>query len=273
MSKLLSIIIPWCNRFEIKESLLKNKVFFVRHDLEIIIVNCSGQAEWLDELCRSYALDNIKVIDIRQEVFNKSLAINLGAYKASSRTLFLLDADIIIKDDFIDAALSQLQDDRFICINRVYESGSENGSSDQHAALEEIAYFIEIVANGKKLFVETNRVRFLEGSRSAPGLILLSKNHFIAINGMNSDLQYWGWEDIDMQIRLQAMLNLSMYKLGSVIHISHGDEVRNFRKNSRVESETTNFSICLSRYNISNYHGSYSSDVKRFATYLVEKNF
>lgn len=273
MNKLLSIIIPWCNRFEIKESLLKNKRSFARQDLEIIIVNCSGQADWLDRLCRSYACDNIKIVNVKQEVFNKSLAINLGAYKASSKTLFLLDADIIIKDDFIDAALSQLRDDRFICINRVYESDSENNSSDQHVKLKEVAYFIEIVVNDKKLLVETNRVRLLDGSRSAPGLILLSKNHFLAVNGMNSVLQYWGWEDIDMQIRLQAMLNLSMYKLGSVIYLSHGDEVRNFRKNSRAESETTNFSICLSKYNVSDYRGSYDNDIERFANCLVERSF
>ncbi len=67
----VSIIIPWSNRPDLAESLEKNYNIFNVDHIEIIIVNFGGNTEEANEIVNASALNNIKLLHIESEVFNK----------------------------------------------------------------------------------------------------------------------------------------------------------------------------------------------------------
>ena len=103
---------------------------------------------------------------------------------------------------------------------RVFESRVQY--EDAASELEELVYSIKLsVRGGREASVETNRVRFSDGSRSAPGIVMLAREHFLEVAGMNSDLQGWGWEDLDLLVSLQLALSLRQQQAGAVVHLTH----------------------------------------------------
>ena len=260
----LSIIIPWYNRKELKTTLLKNMDAISKSDLELVIVNCGGDNQWLMNNCANYFPASSRIVEIKNVCFNKSLALNIGVSQSSSSRLFFLDADIILRDIEFARVIKKISNKRFLTIGEVYESSNLLENNEEVSKVSEIGYYTELVVNGKSLNIETNRVSFSNNSRSAPGLILLTKKNFIGVNGMNSDLNTWGWEDLDLQIRLKIKYDLLQEKIGRVVHLSHGDEVRNLLNKSSAECEMKNFSICLSQYDRGNYLGTYVQDVSNY---------
>jgi hypothetical protein len=121
---------------------------------------------------------------------------------------------------------------------------------------------IELVTtDDRRVKVETNRTRFADGSRSGPGLILLAREHFLHVDGMNSQLEGWGWEDNDLVARLQLMLGLSERRAGSATHLSHGDHLRCVNGRSRMETANANIARSLARDAQGNFQGTYRADV------------
>lgn len=257
----LSIIIPWSNRREIVTTLQENSVIFGAHDLEVIIVNCGGDSAQLHQATTGIQLTRLRCIELQDAEFNKALALNIGVYAARAPRLFFLDTDVILKEDFFAAVLPMLDTRCFVTVERVFESLGV--SVDKQSQLEEVVQWIQLVAtNNREAKVETNRARFKDGSRSAPGLVLLGRQHFIEIDGMNSDLRGWGWEDMDLLVRLQLALGLRQCYMGSAVHLTHGDEVRYFGPGGRSASEQLNLSICMENYRLGHFSGTYADDVK-----------
>lgn len=256
----LSVIIPWSNRPVLQETLPRNRRVFDRHNLEIIIVNCGGDEVQLRELLREHDPARFNCLKIETSVFNKPLALNIGVSASRSPHLFFLDADVILREDFLPSAFEAFNAGHFVTVDRVVESHPRPFGDDNQ--LYEMAYSISFVAkNGRKAHIETNRVRFTDGSRSAPGLVLIAREHFLAVDGMNSDLEGWGWEDNDLLLRLQFALNLTVHRTGSALHLTHGDEERNWAGIKRGASEKLNFAACLKNYRAGHYFGTYRNDV------------
>lgn len=262
----LSIIIPWSNRNEIITSLKGNMWTFKRHKLEVIIVNYGGNQTFLESSLEQIHENCIRTVNIKQRNFNKCKAMNIGAFHAKSDKLFFLDADIILNDDFLDTAIELLCNNNFVTIKQVKESKSRPANEKKNICLSEIAYHTELfISDNRKILLETNRVNFQNNTRSAPGLLIVNKKDFEKIGGMNSELSSWGWEDLDVIVRLQAKCNLKRKQVGSVTHISHGDDVRSLGSKNRAESESQNFAICLSNYNKGNFLGSYKRDTHKLS--------
>jgi glycosyltransferase involved in cell wall biosynthesis len=266
----LSVIIPWRDRPEIATTLRENSAAFSARDLEVVVVNCGGDAAQLRAAAGGARLDRLRFIELEGAGFNKSLALNLGVYAARAPRLFFLDADVTLKGNFLAEALGLLDSECFVTGERVFESAAAAG--DEESQLEEVAQLVRLVAaGGREACVETNRARLRDGSRSAPGLVMLSRQHFVEVDGMNSDLHGWGWEDLDLLVRLQLALGLRQRQAGAAVHLTHGDEVRYFGGRTRAESEQTNFSACLENYRLGHFYGTYADDVatwkERVASY------
>jgi glycosyltransferase involved in cell wall biosynthesis len=262
----LSVIIPWRNRPEIETTLSANTRIFAAHELEVIVVNCAGDAQQLSTALSHINIPNLGSIELQPDKFNKSLALNLGVYAARAPYLFLLDTDVIFRDDSIPAALNLLETDAFVTIERAFESAPH--SSPEDSEIMEVVQSLRIVATGQReASVETNRLRITDGSKSAPGLIFLARRHFIEIGGMNSDLQGWGWEDIDLLLRLQLGLGLAHRQVGSVTHLTHGDEVRYFGEFGH-QSEQFNMAMCMENYKVGHFWGTYHDDVATWSAQL-----
>lgn len=262
----LSVIIPWRNRPEIETTLAANSRIFAAHELEVIIVNCAGDARQLSTALSHINIPNLRSIELQPEQFNKSLALNLGVYAARAPHLFLLDTDVILRDDFILAALDMTETNAFVTIERAFESTPH--SSPEDSEIMEVVQSLRVVATGQReASVETNRLRLTDGSKSAPGLVFVGRRQFIAVGGMNSDLQGWGWEDIDLLLRLQLSLGLAHRQIGSVTHLTHGDEVRYFGERG-YQSEQFNMAICMENYKAGHFWGTYLDDVATWSARL-----
>jgi hypothetical protein len=258
---LLSVVIPWHNRFELERTLAENGRILAAHNLEILVVNCGGETSWLSLRLKGLSLPRLCRIEVPTGHFNKSLALNLGTFVSHAPNLFFLDADIILKEDFIAKAIDTLSCSCFVTVDRVYESMTQASREPQF--LKTLVYTIELAdRRGRLVRLETNRLHLDDRSRGAPGLILLRKQDFLDVGGMNADLERWGWEDLDLLARLQLSLGLERRSMGSVVHLSHGDDVRNLGTMTRAISEAHNFSQCLASYCIGYFQGTYLEDVK-----------
>ncbi|WP_440134566.1 glycosyltransferase [Chitinophaga sancti] len=260
---LFSVIIPWCNRKELSETLNKNLPVFEKNEVEVIISNVGGDPSILQDILQSFPYPVITIQRPDITVFNKCLALNLGVSAATGTYLFLLDADVILEEDLLPEAAALLANNCFVTIRKVYES--QKNATASRSFISELAYFIAIEdINNNKALVETSRHYINEKSRSAPGLVMLRKEHFMDVNGMNTELSGWGWEDNDLLCRLQLKLSLKWEKISSAKHLTHTDQERKINNNSRKASEAANYAKCLDNYSQGNYAGTYKKDLQQY---------
>lgn len=257
----LSVIIAWCNRDELTETLLRNAPVFARAEAEVIVVNCGGDRARLDGLLRHIALPNLYVVTL-DVPFNKALALNVGVAASEGASLFFLDADVVLPADFFDTVLPRLDAHTIVTVDRVVESSSIEATHEERegTAIQDIAHQVVLSGPEMQICIETNRVHLGDGSRSGPGLILLAREDFIAQDGLNSDLEGWGWEDLDLIARLTFARNKNRIQAGTVLHLSHGDDVRAGGAERKRESEQQNFAACVHNYSVGYFFGTYDDD-------------
>jgi glycosyl transferase family 7 (putative galactosyltransferase) len=266
----LTVVIPWRDRPELAASLAHNLPRLAPFRAEVVVASCAGNPDLLREALAGLAFPALRVLDIPSPGFNKSLALNLGADAARGRRLFFLDTDVLLDDRFLAGALPRLDGRSFVTVERIVES--KPPARAEAPGLREIAWSVELVGRGgRKARVETNRIWFREGSRGGPGLILLEREHFLAVDGMNSDLEGWGWEDLDLIARLQLGLGLKRRPVGRAVHLSHGDEVREFAGRSRAASEQENLAVCLANYRLGHFTGTCADDAATWRERVTER--
>lgn len=257
----LSVIIPWCNRPELKVSLLENARVFQRAHSEVIVVNCGGDVKSSRQLLREVRFHGLKLVHVPHRHFNKSLALNAGVLVSRNKIVQFLDADIILDKNYFDEALHHLPKKAYVILARLTERGSESRATASQG-IAEIAQTITIVRSDRTAHVETNRLRYEDGSRSAPGIVMFSRKSFICVDGMNSDLEGWGFEDIDFLIRLQLATGLQPSQAGHGYHIPHDDKLRFFRGKTPQHNESINSAKCLFNYRSGYFMGTYLDDIK-----------
>lgn len=254
----LSVIVPWCDRPELEETLAANAARFAAHDVEVVIVQCAGDGDWLRAALGRVDLA-VTWVDVPAEEFNKALALNLGAYAARGQALLFLDCDVMLRDDFLTEALEKVEAGDFVTVRRVFESAAK--PQQRTESLRALAQAVGLeTPDGRTVWIETNRVRFDDGSRSGPGLIVVARDAFIAVDGMNSDLVGWGWEDLDLVARLQLTGLGTRRELGEVVHLTHDDTKR--AGGGTASTERDNFSVCLANYRLGYLRGTYEDDVE-----------
>lgn len=268
---LLSIIISWCNRPEIKISLRANRRAFMEQDAEVLVVNCGGDAAQLAGAFAGLDLGRLRCVEVGCDAFNKSLALNLGVHAARGEKVLFLDSDVLLHDGFVTSALAALDDDSFVTADRLQEAQPRR--DDAENALEEFAHVVQFVTkDGRRAQVETNRVSFTDGSRSGVGLAVLARRHFLEVNGMNSDLEGWGWEDLDILLRLQFVSGLEHRRVGAATHLTHDDTKRNLGGQTQAALEQMNFATCITNYRAANFYGTYSEDVQAWGARLAARD-
>ena len=53
--------------------------------------------------------------------------------------------------------------------------------------------------------------------------------------------------------------------MGSVVHLSHGDDVRSFEGSTPDANEQRNYTMCLVNYGLGHYRGTFEDDVATWA--------
>lgn len=257
----LSVIIPWCNRPELKTSLLENTPVFQKVHSEVIVVNCGGDVNSCHQLLRAVRIPGLKLVHVPHPHFNKGLALNAGFLVSREKVVQFLDADIILDKNYFNEALHCLPRKAYVTMARLSERGSESRACVS-LGIAEIAQTLTIVRSDRTVHVETNRLRYKDGSRSAPGIVMFHRQSFVRVDGMNSDLEGWGFEDIDFLIRLQLATGLQPSQAGHGYHISHDDKLRFFKGQTPQHNEATNSAQCLFNYRQGHFLGTYRDDIK-----------
>jgi len=262
----LSVIIPWRDRPELAEALQANARFLRRDDIEVLIVNGGGDFTAMQCLLKEHGWPGIRRIDLAGgRPFNKGECLNLGGSLSTGDSLFFLDADVILVEGFVDRVLEELaHGDRFTSVAVVRESEPELVPArwDPSSAIQKTALKRELTArNGNMATIEfwANT----DGTRTGAGLIAVQRGHFVEVKGSNSALEGWGFEDYDLQIRLQLALGLKRRTFGEVVHLSH---------ESRMQQETNqrNQAECFANYKQGRFNGTYEDDVARLAGGAIE---
>jgi hypothetical protein len=257
----VSIIITWKDRPVIGRMIRHNWPFLGNERYETVIVNCGGDRQALDDLLSGVGDGRVRIIDSGREQFNKCFALNVGVAASTGGSLFFLDTDVIMAEDVVGMAVSRLDGRSFVTIKWLIESDTRTRSAVMGDL--EMVQMMELTVQGgkRRILLETNRLRPIDGARFGGGSIAIERRHFLAVGGMNSALEGWGWEDIDLIARLQFALGLERVQAGEVTHLTHGDEERCLRGQSRAQSENANWVKCMTSYSAGNFTGTYLEDV------------
>ena len=258
MAPTLSIVIPWCNRPELGDTLPQNMEAFQSLDAEVLVINCGGDRQKLEPLVSVPGSRRPRVIEISREGFNKCLALNIGAVLSRGRRLFFLDADVVISPAVMAGIVERTDERAFVTIQWVVDSNA----TGRPTGLAESIQMMELVwTDGERLSFEFYRTRAADQARGGPGLICVLREQFLAVQGMNSKLTSWGWEDMDLIIRLQAMHGMRRVLFGEARHLAHDDSRRNLNGATRQESVSRNMSLCYANYERRKFFGTLRRDV------------
>ena len=261
---MLSIVVSWRDREQLSDALPSLLETVEILDGEVIIVNFSGSDELLKAQLE-HASSRVSVVKVTdQEYFNKAAAQNSGASVAKHPVLFFCDCDIILNPSDIVDLVNKLnaQEQVFATLAGVKETEVKSRGGN-HVVSGGCELNIS-TADGRRLQIIDTEEDAENGTRQAPGLLLVKKSDFIAINGYNNQLHGWGWEDQDMISRLTLGQGLTRICLGTALHISHGDDARIAfypEVNSRWESRDRMFRTALANYDQANFMGSYDKDI------------
>jgi GT2 family glycosyltransferase len=268
---MLSIIVTWRNRNELRGALPSLVETARRLDGEVVIVNFGGDAGLLAR--QTEGLEHaVQVVELRnQRYFHKTKAQNLGAQFAQRDILFFCDCDIIVEPDVIATLVNRLDTTpgTFATLKGVRETEQ---NSRQARNVVRFGYRLDVkIRNGRELSIIDNEEDANDGTRQAPGLLLVRRRDFLAVNGYNGRLHGWGWEDQDMISRLTLGAGLVRHIDGHALHISHDDHARvsQYPVRNRWESRDKMFRQALAYYDDDDFRGTFTEDVEQFAVDLV----
>ncbi len=262
---MLSVVVPWYNRNELKKA-LPSLVENVREvDGDITIVNFMGDSRWVEEQIADFA-NEVRVVTVTDHGrFNKARAQNIGAAATSKPVLFFCDCDIIFPKGTLRSLLNEIMDtpDSFGTLKGVVET-DEN--SRQANNLVMFGYELKLkIKDGTSVQIIDNEEDVTDGTRQAPGLLMVRRDDFLKVNGYNAGLNGWGWEDQDMICRLSLYAKCKRITTGIAKHISHDDVARmqsylGFL--DRWQSRDAMFRLALANYDADKFLGTYLEDTK-----------
>jgi hypothetical protein len=260
----VSVVVSWRDRHELATALpsLVSEVRELGGDLTI--VNFGGSIELLRQQIGPHA-DEVWIVQTQQQpYFNKSCAQNLGAARTEQPLIFFCDCDIILHTGTLKHLTREVQkrDGAFATLAKVTES-EINSRQGKHVVC--FGYELRIrTADGRQLCITDNEEDATDGSRQAPGLLLVRRADFLSINGYNSRLHGWGWEDQDMIARLTLGAGLERISDGSAVHLSHDDlaRVANYPLSNRWESRDKMFRQALNNYDNADFQGTFRTDAQ-----------
>jgi hypothetical protein len=261
-------IIPWYQRPELKQTLRHNTPIFEAMRSDITVVNCGGDSRSLRQILSSVDLVRTTQIDLPAKGFNRALALNIGVHDAERGVVFILDADIFLTGSLRRYAETCARRNCFAILAgmtavppREPRFTPPSGSFLQKivAEVRDSYHWLD----GTVTQVVRARLDCGQDRRAAPGIMLVQKKHLVNVGGYRSDFVGWGWEDIDVHVRLLRLGLECVHVDEEIKHLEHGDDKRDLNGPMR-EAENANRSRVWQAYCDGNFVGTYKTDVGRW---------
>jgi hypothetical protein len=267
-----SVLIPWRDRPELETTLVRNRPFIERHDAEVVIVNAGGNCANLISLIARASVANVVAVNLPSATFNRALCLNLGLLVSRGEYLFHLDADIVMQSDiFAEAKPDLASGNRFVAVGRIVESRTQacdlarwnRDLSDRLlSCVSHLVRTTELISNeGRRAVTRFQQSR--SGLRAGDGMVLVKRSHLREVGGLNASFKGWGYEDTDLQIRLQFMLGLERVEAGELVHLSHDAVLRDELVWRR------NMDAGLENYGRGHYSGTLEQDAEQWSNALT----
>ncbi|HUO38480.1 MAG TPA: galactosyltransferase-related protein [Mycobacterium sp.] len=124
--------------------------------------------------------------------------------------------------------------------------------------------------NGRTLQIIDDEPDPSRPTRRAPGLLVVRRSHFLEVNGFDSNLHGWGWEDQDMIARLTLGVGLHRISRGNAIHVTHDDNLRvsEYREKDQWATRDRSFRSALANYDRGWFLGTYARDAQHISANL-----
>jgi len=139
-------------------------------------------SEEIKTICSNYHFCNYVYIDAHGKMWNRSEALNYGISFSKADYIFTADIDMLFKQGFV-AALHLKKNKN---IARFFSVGYLSQSSTKKINLNTI-----------------ENLNYTKSQDFALGMVLVSKEILLKINGYNIFYSLWGQEDNDLKLRLE----------------------------------------------------------------------
>jgi hypothetical protein len=235
----LSVIVPWCQRPHLREMLAWNARWLEAADADLVVVNCAGDGEavaaMLQETPVRRPVRRRRQIDVPADRFNKSLALNLGLHFAEAAVVATIDADILLADGILDRGDRCLRERCFLTFRRVIDS-----SQDRPPRPDPGGYL--------------------------QGVVTEWTSEFIWADGTRTRVEGWGWEDLDVHLRLLRLGLERVWIDTQVTHLSHDNERRDLTPGqTTADAGRRNLHKACTASARRDFCGTYTGDVARWA--------
>ncbi len=157
----------------------KNKAF------EVIFVNYGSEPEIsanLEKLLCTYSFVEYYYLEVRQQLWNKSRALNFGIKEASCPYIFIADIDIVFSPEAVEVLVDQSSSEDFSLFTMGYLGNKESSKLSVEFKFKELK---------PERYGEVN------------GMILTTKDSLFEIKGYDEFFHFYGSEDVDMYSRLE----------------------------------------------------------------------
>ena len=260
----LGLVVSWRDRPVLAQALPTLARCAARYGGDVTVVNYGGSRQ---ELLRNIAPApvSIRVVTVAGEQwFNKARAQNVGAVHAQHNLLFFCDCDILVDEGALDELIGRVREGSLV-FGTVAGVTETQRNSRKAGNVVMFGYQLKLrLANGRVLQIVDNEEDAEDGSRQAPGLLVVRRADFETVGGYNGHLHGWGWEDQDMISRLTLGVGLARIQSGYVRHISHDDDarIRHYPPvKDRWESRDRMFRQALANYDRADFKGTLPEDV------------
>ena len=201
--------------------------------------DCQAQIQQLSQLSQ------VKILACPHLGFNKGWLINQGLAAATAPLVLVSDVDIL----WNEASLSRLGMAAASYPGCLYSVKSVQESKSGAVAPQRPRYTYRLEQTPTGSAVSVYLAPPLSTlHRPGCGLLCGQRILFQQVGGYRHGFQGWGWEDQDLLIRTQ-LLGIETAELGTVIHLSHGDDQRNLenKQQTPVQSRDRNILRSLKR--------------------------
>lgn len=155
-----------------------NKLF------EVVFVDYGSDQQFSSELkglFKKYEFAKYYYLNVQQQLWNKSRALNFGIKHANGSYIFIADVDIIFHPAAVGELINRASFKDFLLFRMGYLDQSESSKLLQEVKFEEL---------------KPNRFG------NVNGMILAAKELFFRINGYDEFFHFYGSEDVDLYSRL-----------------------------------------------------------------------